>query len=195
MEIAYPYGVLTLEAKWLVPAEAIPGDVAKDPMNALIAVTFELREHAIAHAARVLRESGVTPAQMKVGIGLALGKTKPLIADELGIQLSSVAGLTKKLYQNSQRSQFRGARRENSAGRNAPNFAARWSTSDEARPQTLKPAANSLARQGLLRDGFWRYRRAVRGRQFYTWRERTCRTASTNWASGTLNWAFARSSR
>jgi DNA-binding NarL/FixJ family response regulator len=51
-------------------------------------------------AARVLRESGVTPAQMKVGIQLALGKTKPVIADELGIQLSSIVDVTKKLYQN-----------------------------------------------------------------------------------------------
>ena len=93
------YGVLTLEAKWLVPADAIPGDVAKDPKSCLIAVTIELREHAIAHAARMLRESGATPAQVKVGIQLALGKTKPVIADELGIQLCSVEGLTKKLYQ------------------------------------------------------------------------------------------------
>jgi DNA-binding NarL/FixJ family response regulator len=63
-------------------------------------VTVELREHAIAHAARVLRYSGATPAQVKVGVHLALGKSKPVIADELGLQLSSVADLTKKLYQN-----------------------------------------------------------------------------------------------
>jgi DNA-binding NarL/FixJ family response regulator len=62
-------------------------------------VTIELREHAIAHAARVLRESGATPAQTKVGIQLALGKTKPVIADELGIQISSVVDVTKRLYQ------------------------------------------------------------------------------------------------
>jgi DNA-binding NarL/FixJ family response regulator len=52
------------------------------------------------NAARVLRESGATPAQTKVGIHLALGKPKPVIADELGIQLSSVMATTKKLYQN-----------------------------------------------------------------------------------------------
>ncbi len=92
-----PYGVL--EAKWLGPAGSIPGDVAKDPKACLVAVTIELREHAIAHAARVLRESGATPAQMKVGIQLALGKAKPVIADELGIQFSSVDDLTRKLYQ------------------------------------------------------------------------------------------------
>jgi DNA-binding CsgD family transcriptional regulator len=62
-------------------------------------VTIELHEHPIAHAARVLRESGATAAQTKVGIHLALGKPKPAIADELGIQLSSVADHTKMLYQ------------------------------------------------------------------------------------------------
>ncbi|MCI0466022.1 MAG: hypothetical protein L0Y57_03310 [Beijerinckiaceae bacterium] len=58
-----------------------------------------MREHAIAHAARVLRESGATPAQIKVGIQLALGKSKPAIAEELGIKLTSVADMTKRLYQ------------------------------------------------------------------------------------------------
>lgn len=62
-------------------------------------MTIDLQEHAIAHAARVLRESGATPAQVKVGIQLALGKPKPLIADELGVRLSSVADLTRRLYQ------------------------------------------------------------------------------------------------
>ncbi len=99
MQVSTAHGVLTLEAKWLAPAGAIPGDVAKDPKGCLIAVTIELREHAVAHAARVLRESGATPAQVKVGIQLALGKAKPVIADELGIQCSSVADHTKKLYQ------------------------------------------------------------------------------------------------
>jgi hypothetical protein len=99
MQIPVAFGVLTLEAKWLMPAGAIPADVAKDPKSCLIAVTIELREHAIAHAARILRESGATPAQVKVGIQLALGKAKPVIADELGIKLTSVADLTRKLYQ------------------------------------------------------------------------------------------------
>ena len=61
-------------------------------------MTTELYEHAIAHAARVLRESGATPAQVNVGIQLALGKTKPVIADKLGVQLSSVVDVTK-IYQ------------------------------------------------------------------------------------------------
>jgi DNA-binding CsgD family transcriptional regulator len=97
--ISTAYGVLTLEAKWLVPAGVMPGDAAQDPNACLIAVAIELREHPIAHAARLLRESGATPAQVKVGIELAMGKTKPVIADELGIQRSSVEGLTEKLYQ------------------------------------------------------------------------------------------------
>ncbi len=99
MQIPTAYGVLALEAKWLVPAGALAEDAAKDPRACLIAVTIELREHAIAHAARVLRDSGATPAQVKVGIQLALGKPKPVIADELGIQLSSVVDVTKRLYQ------------------------------------------------------------------------------------------------
>jgi DNA-binding CsgD family transcriptional regulator len=98
-QVSTAYGVVTLEAKWLMPANTIPTDVAKDPRSCLIAVTIELREHALAHAARILRESGATPAQMKVGIQLALGKTKPMIADALGIEHSSVASLAKKLYQ------------------------------------------------------------------------------------------------
>jgi DNA-binding CsgD family transcriptional regulator len=99
MRLSTAYGVLTLEAKWLVPAGTLPAAAARDPKSCLISVTIELHEHPIANAARILRESGATPAQTKVGIQLALGKTKPVIADELGIQVSSVEGLTKKLYQ------------------------------------------------------------------------------------------------
>jgi hypothetical protein len=97
--VSTSFGVLTLEAKWLVPAGALPADAAKDPKSCLVAVTIELHEHPIAHAARVLRERGATPAQTKVGIHLALGKTRPVIADELGLQLCSVADHSKKLYQ------------------------------------------------------------------------------------------------
>jgi DNA-binding CsgD family transcriptional regulator len=99
MQISTAHGVLTLEAKWLVPAGTIPADAAKDPKSCLISVTVELHEHPIAHAARMLRESGATPTQTKVGIHLALGKPKPIIADELGVQLTTVADLTRKLYQ------------------------------------------------------------------------------------------------
>ncbi|MDQ6868331.1 MAG: hypothetical protein M3178_07980 [Pseudomonadota bacterium] len=99
MQVSTPYGVLTLKAKSLAPAGTLPEDAARDPKGCPISVTIELHEHAIAHAARILRESGATPAQTKVGIPLALGKPKPIIADELGIQLSSVADHTKMLYQ------------------------------------------------------------------------------------------------
>jgi DNA-binding CsgD family transcriptional regulator len=98
MQVSTAYGVLTLEAKWLVPVGALPEDVARDPKGCLVAVTIELHEHPIAHAARILRDRGATPSQVKVGIQLALGKSKPLIARELGIETSSVADLTKKLY-------------------------------------------------------------------------------------------------
>lgn len=100
MRISTAYGVLILEAKWLVAADAIPEDAARDAKGCLVAVTIDLREHPIAHAARALRDSGATPAQTRVGIQLVLGKTKPVIADELGLQFSSVADLTKKLYKN-----------------------------------------------------------------------------------------------
>jgi DNA-binding CsgD family transcriptional regulator len=98
MRISTTYGILTIEAKWLVPAGTPPEDAARDPKSCLIAVTIDLHEHAIAHAARILRESGATPTQTKVGIQLALGRPKPVIADELGVQLSSVTDHTKKLY-------------------------------------------------------------------------------------------------
>jgi hypothetical protein len=98
-QVSTAYGVLTLEAKWLMPAGTIPADAARDPKSCLIAVTTAFHEHPVAHAARVLRESGATPAQTKVGIHLALGKPKSVIADDLGIQLSSVMATTKMLYQ------------------------------------------------------------------------------------------------
>jgi len=99
MRVSTAYGVLTLEAKWLLPEGTLPQDAARDPKACLIAVTIEFHEHVIAYAARVLRESGATAAQTKVGIHLALGKSRPEIADELGLQLSSVADHSKKLYQ------------------------------------------------------------------------------------------------
>jgi len=61
MRISIAFGVLTLEAKWLVPAGTLPADAARDPKSCLISVTIDLHEHAIARAARVLRESGATP--------------------------------------------------------------------------------------------------------------------------------------
>jgi hypothetical protein len=66
MRISTAYGVLTLEAKWLVPPGTLPEDAARDPKSCFIAVTTAFHEHPIAYAARVLRENGATPAQTKV---------------------------------------------------------------------------------------------------------------------------------
>ena len=98
-QISTDYGLVTLEAQWLLPVGTLPEDAAKDPKSCLISVMIELREHAIAHAARILRESGASPQQTRVGILLAMGKTKPIIADELGLKSSSVDDHAKKLYQ------------------------------------------------------------------------------------------------
>jgi hypothetical protein len=141
MEVLTAYGVLTLEAKWLVPMGILPADAARDPKSCLISVTIELHEHAIAHAARVLRESGATPAQVRVGIQLAVGKTKPVIADELSIQRSSVEGMTKKLYQtldvhNSAELGAKiwlGEKRSESRQSRAPD----WATSATSRPYRM----------------------------------------------------------
>jgi hypothetical protein len=54
VQISTAYGVLTLEAKWLMPAGTHPADAARNPKGYLIAVTIALHEHAIAHAARGL---------------------------------------------------------------------------------------------------------------------------------------------
>ncbi len=98
-QISSAYGVITLEAKWLVPADALPADIARDPNGCPTAVTIEPGQPPAAHAARILRESGATPAQLKVGLQFALGKTKRAIADELGIKPTTVVDLTRKLYQ------------------------------------------------------------------------------------------------
>ncbi|MBO0734886.1 MAG: hypothetical protein J2P49_11350, partial [Methylocapsa sp.] len=97
--ISTPYGIVTLEAKWMMPAGVLAADAARDPKACLIAVTAELHEHAIAYAARVLRKYGATPSQMKVGIQLALGKTRSAIAEDLGLKVATVADQTAKLYQ------------------------------------------------------------------------------------------------
>ena len=59
---------------------------------------LELREHAAVHAARILRASGATPTQVRVGILLALGKPKAEIARELDVRPSSVQDAARKLY-------------------------------------------------------------------------------------------------
>jgi len=74
-------------------------DAAKDPKSCYVRVMIELREHAIARATRVLYESGATPTQVKVGIQLALGKTKPEIAGDFCIKPTFAMDLARKLYQ------------------------------------------------------------------------------------------------
>jgi DNA-binding CsgD family transcriptional regulator len=97
LSLTTSYGMIDLEAKWLAPGHA-PCDALTDPKGCLVAVTIELREHAVSRAARVLRESGATPAQVKVGIELAMGRSKREIAHKLGIRECSVGDQTKKLY-------------------------------------------------------------------------------------------------
>lgn len=89
------WGTVSVEAGWLVPAHAPPEETGGDT---LINVSLALREHAAAFASRVLRASGATPAQVRVGVLLALGKGKPEIARELGVKSSSVEDAARKLY-------------------------------------------------------------------------------------------------
>jgi hypothetical protein len=98
MQIQSPYGVHRLNAQRLFSSDASPQDVANNPNRCLIGLSIELHEHPIAHAARILRASGATPAQVEVGVKLALGRTKPQIANELRKKESSIVDLTKKLY-------------------------------------------------------------------------------------------------
>ncbi len=99
VKISTAYGVVSLEAQWLLPAGTPLEDAAREPKSCLVSISIELREHAIAYAARLLRERGATPTQTKVGILLASGKTKPMIAEELGVKIPSVDDHAKKLYQ------------------------------------------------------------------------------------------------
>jgi hypothetical protein len=77
----------------------ITGGCRKVPKSLLIAMTIELREDGggprCESAARERRHADAT----KVGIQLSLGKTKPAIADKLGLKQSTVADLTRKPYQ------------------------------------------------------------------------------------------------
>jgi DNA-binding CsgD family transcriptional regulator len=174
VQVSNAYGVLTLEAKWLVPAGTLHADAARDPKSCLIAVTIELREHAIAHAARVLREGGATPAQTKVGIHLALGKSRPEIAGELGIQLCSVADHTKNLYQtldvhNSTELATKiwlGQR----SRRGAPRIAARRMSffgavlkSPSIADENAAAAMERAGRRGRVRNAQWQWRSLTRG--------------------------------
>ena len=90
--------VVTVEAAWLTPPDIDAATFASDPGEAPISVTLDLRETPAAHAARVLRASGATPTQVRVGVLLALGKQKPEIARTLGVKPASVEDAVRKLY-------------------------------------------------------------------------------------------------
>jgi hypothetical protein len=77
IQVSTPYGVLTLEAKWLMPVGTLAEDATRDPKSCLIVVTIELHEHPIAHAARVLRKSGATPRRRKSAFSSLLEKRHP----------------------------------------------------------------------------------------------------------------------
>lgn len=81
------WGLLCIEAASLAGSD--------DPV---IGVHLELHEPAAAYAARMLREQGVSPVQMQVGVMLAIGWTKPQIARVLGVKPSSVIDAARKLY-------------------------------------------------------------------------------------------------
>jgi DNA-binding CsgD family transcriptional regulator len=93
-----PWGRLVIEASWMIPAEEDATEVARDPRGSLISVNLELQEHAAAHAMRVIRSYGAPASQVRIGTMLALGRTKPEIAAELGLKISSVTDAAKKLY-------------------------------------------------------------------------------------------------
>jgi DNA-binding CsgD family transcriptional regulator len=96
--VSTSWGLVTVEAHWLITPGAPSSDVARDPHSMSIAVQFEYREPAAIQAARILRENGASPTQVHVGVMLALGKSKPEIARALAVQLSSVEDAVRKLY-------------------------------------------------------------------------------------------------
>jgi DNA-binding CsgD family transcriptional regulator len=93
-----PWGRLVIEASWMIPAVEDATDAARDPSGSPIAINLELQEHAAAHAMRVLRSAGAPASQVRIGTMLALGRTKPEIAAELGLKISSVTDAVRKLY-------------------------------------------------------------------------------------------------
>lgn len=92
------WGTVALEASWLAPTWTSAADLFENHDQMKIAVNMELREHGFVYAARVLRARGASPVQVRIGVLLASGKTKPQISQELGIKPSSVMDATRKLY-------------------------------------------------------------------------------------------------
>jgi DNA-binding CsgD family transcriptional regulator len=99
LKLRTSWGVITLHGCWLAPVNEDPLDVAADPLGLPIIITIELLETPAAHAMRVLKSSGATPTQTRVGMLMALGRSKPEIARELGVKTSSVEDAARKLYE------------------------------------------------------------------------------------------------
>jgi DNA-binding CsgD family transcriptional regulator len=96
--MATPWGRVVIEASWMIPAGEDATEVAREPGGSPIVINLELQEHAAAHAMRVLRSAGAPASQVRIGTMLALGRTKPEIAAELGLKVSSVTDAVRKLY-------------------------------------------------------------------------------------------------
>jgi DNA-binding CsgD family transcriptional regulator len=96
--IETPWGRLVIEASWMISAADDPMESACDVGGSPVAVSLELQEHAAAHAMRALRSAGAPASQARIGTMLGLGRTKPEIAAELGLKVSSVTDAARKLY-------------------------------------------------------------------------------------------------
>ncbi len=99
LEVMTVWGLIVVEAVWLAEFGVTAADVVANQDAFQISVSLELREHALPYAARVLRSSGASPGQVRIGVLLATGMTKPAIAQELGIKSSSVMDATRKIYE------------------------------------------------------------------------------------------------
>jgi DNA-binding CsgD family transcriptional regulator len=93
-----PWGLLVVDAHWLTPVGADALDSARDALGLPVAIRLALHEDAWSHAARRLRDCGVPPAQVRVGVLLASGYSQPEIARRLGVAPSSVTDAVRKLY-------------------------------------------------------------------------------------------------
>ena len=93
------WGLICVEAVWLARPGTTARDIIADHGTVQILVNIELREHALPYVARILRNSGASPGQVRIGVLLATGMTKPAIAQELRIKPSSVMDATRKIYE------------------------------------------------------------------------------------------------